>query len=149
MRELQAIFNPKDGQLSHNELDQRKLLFHNLIINFVKEQHQKFLDDCNIRDFDPIVLQTWHSGFDMKTVPSINEFPMKEKPVYRVQTITDIIKDNDIKSKCILYAFEELNNQELTPHKNNEEKTNSDTLSTPNLSKVLSRSVYNKVKILF
>ena len=148
MRELQDTFDPKDGLLKEDELELRKNTFHNLIINFVNEQHQKFLIECNIKDFNPLTLKTWHSGFDLKKVAPINEFPIKNKPINKIQTITEIIKENDIKSKCILYAFEELKNEDFTPQKHNENgNTNiGNSLTTPNLSKVISRSVYNKVK---
>lgn len=145
--------------MTQTVLENRKNIFKNLLLEMVNYSHKKFLDELKLnRRFNPFTAKTWHSSFDLETVPDIPIFEIAEKPSIKIVKIKDFLKDNDFKSDLIHKAIENsnlmnssdnsLNNtndivlQELIPNKNEE----NDTDKKSELSKYVSKDLLNKVK---
>lgn len=105
------------------------------------------MKENHLIEFNAISLQTWHSSFNLKNIKEIPEFNIKEKPVDKIQSISDIIKESDLKTRIVKDALDNLTNANFTPRKDDTYSNTDDSLSTPKLSKVMNISVFDKVKL--
>jgi len=79
-------------------LENRKNIFKNLLLEIVNFSHKKFLDEFNLnKKFNPFTAKTWHSSFELDTVPDIPIFEIAEKPSIKIVKIKDFLMDNDYK----------------------------------------------------
>ena len=75
------IYETINGQINKAVMERRKKLFKKILMNITLEQHQKFLEENNLKIFDPIKARTWHHNFDLKNVEDIGFFPLVENNI--------------------------------------------------------------------
>ena len=75
------IYETITGQINKAVMERRKKLFKKILMNITLEQHQKFLEENNLKIFDPIKARTWHHNFDLKNVEDIGFFPLVENNI--------------------------------------------------------------------
>jgi len=143
---LQTYYEPKKEEFLPSELKERVELFSNAVINFINEIHKTFLKENHLTEFNAISLQTWHSSFNLRNIKEIPEFKIKEKPLDKIQSVSDILKESDLKSRMVKDALDNLTKTDFTPIKNRETNCNTvESLSTPKLSNIVNISVFDKV----
>ena len=74
-------YQPFNGEINKAVMEKRIKLFKKILINITLEQHQKFLKENNLPNFDPIKCRTWHHNFDLKKVEDIGEFNLIENNI--------------------------------------------------------------------
>ena len=74
-------YQPLNGEINKAVMEKRIKLFKKILINITLEQHQKFLKENNLPNFDPIKCRTWHHNFDLKKVEDIGEFNLIENNI--------------------------------------------------------------------
>ena len=74
-------YQPFNGEINKAVMEKRIKLFKKILINITLEQHQKFLKENNLPNFDPIKCCTWHHNFDIKKVEDIGEFNLIENNI--------------------------------------------------------------------
>ena len=74
-------YQPFNGEINKAVMEKRIKLFKKILINITLEQHQKFLKENNIPNFDPIKCRTWHHNFDLKKVEDIGEYNLIENNI--------------------------------------------------------------------
>ena len=74
-------YQPFNGEINKAVIEKRIKLFKKILINITLEQHQKFLKENNLPNFDPIKCRTWHHNFDLKKVEDIGEFNLIENNI--------------------------------------------------------------------
>ena len=131
--ELQSNFIPEYNPIPNNILEERHKFFKNTLLNFVNEEHKKYLEKINIKNFDPYLTQTWHHGFDLQNINDIPKFEIIPKPNNQINPYENLIANNDIRNYLIDNAINEKNDYK------NEEKN-------PILSKYVSSEFLNKLK---
>lgn len=147
-----------EKSMTQSILESRKNIFKNLLLEMVNYSHKKFLDELKLnKRFNPFLAKTWHSSFNLESVPEIPIFEIAEKPSIKIVKIKDFLKDNDYKSDLIQKAIENSNLmnssdnsqnntndivlQELIPNKKEEENAKKNELS-----KYVSKELLNKVR---
>jgi hypothetical protein len=80
---LQApkMYEPAKGEMNKAVMEKRKKLFKKILLNLTLEQHQKFLKENNIDNFDPIKSRTWHHKFDLKNINDIGVYNLVENNI--------------------------------------------------------------------
>ena len=78
--ELQNNFIPQYNPIPNNILEERRKFFKNTLLNIVNEEHKKYLEKINVKNFDPYLTQTWHHGFDLQNINDIPKFDIISKP---------------------------------------------------------------------
>lgn len=107
-RRLQSAYDPAERSLQEKDLQDRKEYFRNILINITNDYHQSFLERNSIQ-FDALASRTWHSNFDLiKHVEEIPIFELQGHQEVHVQTISDILNDNDYKTPLFRLALEEV-----------------------------------------
>ncbi len=134
--------------LSLSQLEERRKVFKNLLLEIVNEHHKKFLEEINFpKEFDPFKMKTWHHRFNLDNIPSIPIFEILEKPTIHITNIQDFLRDTDIKNSLVKRAMEGLSQNNTETYSNtlfSEEESTSNENS--NLSKILSNSFLQKMK---
>ena len=74
-------YQPFNGEINKAVMEKRIKLFKKILINITLEQHQKFLKENNLPNFDPIKCRTWHHNFDLKKVEDIGEYNLIENNI--------------------------------------------------------------------
>lgn len=74
-------YQPFIGKINKAVMEKRIKLFKKILINITLEQHQKFLKENNLPNFDPIKCRTWHHNFDLKKVEDIGEYNLIENNI--------------------------------------------------------------------
>ncbi len=104
------------------------------------------MKENHLTEFNAISLQTWHSSFNLRNIKEIPEFKIKDRPIDKIQSVSDILKESDLKSRIIKDALDNLTKADFTPTKKKETNCNTvDSLSTPKLSNIVNISVFDKV----
>ena len=139
---LQRHFNPLLKKLNHEELEQRKKVFKNILYEKVNEYHKAFLKRLNLNEqmYNPFVIKTWHHAFELDDVGDIEEFKFEPKPKGdEIGVYEKFIKYNDIKSILFNKALEE------NAHANEDGNSNNKDDSNP-LLQYVSKEFINKLK---
>lgn len=106
---LQAEFKKINGSLKQKEINDRRKVFKNILLEIVNEEHKQFLlnnqTDYAPHLFDPFKLKTWHNAFELDRIKDIPQFSIESKPVNFINKYEQCIKDNDIKHILIEKAF--------------------------------------------
>lgn len=131
--ELQNNFIPQYNPIPNNILEERRKFFKNTLLNIVNEEHKKYLEKINVKNFDPYLTQTWHHGFDLQNINDIPKFDIISKPNNQINPYENLIANNDIRSYLIDNVINEKNDFKT------EEKN---TI----LSKYVSNEFLNKLK---
>ena len=71
-------YEPLRTKMNKFNIEKRRILFRNILINMTVEQHNKFLKENNYPFFDPIKCKTWHHLFDLKNVSEIGNYALIE-----------------------------------------------------------------------
>jgi len=112
-------YDPENESLTTAELEERKKVFKNILIEITNNHHIKFLESMDFpKDFDPIKLKTWHHDFDLEKAPQVPIFEILEKPTIKITSIKEFLETNDIKNSLIKRAIEGINNN-ISEEKNN------------------------------
>ena len=80
-------YQPFNGEINKAVMEKRIKLFKKILINITLEQHQKFLKENNLPNFDPIKCRTWHHNFDLKKVEDIGEFNLIENNIKKYKKL--------------------------------------------------------------
>lgn len=98
---FKAISNP----ISQSDANERKKVFKNVLYELVNKYHKKFLEENNLRKFNPLKAKTWHHTFDLETMcEEIPIFTLEPKPT-NTQIFERVIAENDIKSMIMKDAM--------------------------------------------
>jgi len=100
--------------LSRSELEERKRIFKNILIEITNYHQKVYLESKGIPFFDSFKMKTWHSQFSLDNIPDIPIFEMKEKPSVRIDTIGSFIKQNDFKNILVNEAMSNLQTNNCT-----------------------------------
>ena len=99
-----------EKMLTQTILENRKIIFKNLLLEIVNSSHKKYLNELKLnRSFNPFIAKTWHSTFDLNGIPDIPIFEIAEKPSIKIVNINNFIRSNDYKSELIKKAMENSN----------------------------------------
>ena len=143
---LQRHFNPLLKKLNHEELEQRKKVFKNILYEKVNEYHKAFLKKMNLNEqtYNPFIIKTWHHAFELDDVGDIEKFKFQPKPQGDgIGVYEKFIKYNDIKSILVNQALEENANTNEDVNSNNSNNNKDD--NNP-LLQYVSKEFINKLK---
>ena len=101
---LRNNFIPDYKQLSNNLLIKRKKIFKEKLIEKVNEQHNKFLIENKIENYNPYLKGTWHKKFDLENIKDIPKYKIEPKPI-NINYYQNCIINNDIRTKLIEEAL--------------------------------------------
>lgn len=101
-------FIASSKMLNRTEIEERRKIFKNILLEITNYHQNVFLDSKNIEHIDSFKLKTWHSQFILDNIPDIPIFEMKEKPNIKVTTIGNFIQDNDVKNILVNEAINNL-----------------------------------------
>mgnify|MGYP000971890015 CR=1 FL=1 len=95
-------------------LDHRKAEFKARLIEITRTHHRKFLAGLpaeeQTKDYE--AMKTWNSKFDVHGVPAVPEAKLPPKPnVYRSQSLSEFLQENDIKHKAVAEVLKETLNK--------------------------------------
>lgn len=77
---MQTNFKPYANEITSNLLNSRKQIFKDVLIEYTNQQHVNFLQEKQIKQFDAIKYNTWHSEFDLNNLEDVPKFRMEAKP---------------------------------------------------------------------
>lgn len=155
---LQTKFEPIIYSIGNADLDARRKMMKNILMEVTNDHHKQFLESIGFsKEFDPFKLKTWHHEFDLEKVPQVPIFEIQEKPSIRITTIKDFLVENDIKNTLVKRLMEEVNRPEelkeptspipIKSCHSEESNSTADNLSTcPNLSKYISPALLKKIQ---
>ena len=120
-------FNCSDCSLDCNAMKERKKIFKYILYEIINVEHNKFLSENNIKNFNAFKFKTWHHDFDLDKIKDIPLYEIPEQPEYvdNMSHYENVIKENDLKSFLIKNS-NLLNESENISKKKNNNNNNDD-----------------------